>query len=291
MSIDRPLLPPVARNSSGVAAEITLGLGESLLTAEEIISEFERYESELERIRASFTHSRDGIYISRQDDPLYRQYARELVDLYNDALGKNSYAAQISHEYTAGFGHMGSPSLRGVESVLGVVRASLTRFRRNPDLFNRRKSQDALLHRENVFIIHGRNEAKWRELKDIVQTEFRLHPIVLFQEPDAGCKTVVEKFEHYAKTCAYAIAVFTPDDEVTSAGETYLQARPNVIYELGWFCGRLDRGNVMLLLKEGTSMFSDFGGIIQKRFTKNVSEKLIEIRGDLQAAGIFAGST
>ena len=41
----------------------------------------------------------------------------------------------------------------------------------------------------------------------------------------------------------------------------------------------------MLLLKEGTSLFSDFGGIIQKRFTHNISEKVIEIRRDLIAAG------
>ena len=136
-------------------------------------------------------------------------------------------------------------------------------------------------------MIHGRDEAKWRELKDIVQTEFRLNPIILMQQPDAGSKTVIEKFEHYAETCSYAIAVFTPDDEVSSGGEAYLQARPNVIYELGWFCGRLGRGNVMMLLREGTSVFSDFGGIIQKRFMTNISERVVEILKDLEVAGVL----
>ena len=140
---------------------------------------------------------------------------------------------------------------------------------------------------ENIFIIHGRDEAKWRELKDLVKSELRLNPIVLLEQADAGCKTVVEKFEHYAKTCSFAIAVFTPDDQVTHNGETYVQARPNVIYELGWFCGSLSRSGAMLLLKEGTSVFSDFGGIIQKRFTTNVSEKLVEIKRDLVAAGVL----
>jgi len=81
--------------------------------------------------------------------------------------------------------------------------------------------------------------------------------------------------------------VFTPDDEVQSQTESYLQARPNVIYELGWFCGKLGRFGAMLLLKEGTSLFSDFGGIIQKRFSHNVSEKVIEIKRDLVAAGVM----
>jgi predicted nucleotide-binding protein len=257
------------------------------LTPDQVIAEFERYESELSRIHASFRHTRDSIHIGEGDDPLYRQYVRELIDLYNDTLGSNVYSAQIAHEYGNGFGYLDSPSLKGVENVLGVIRASLTRLRRNPDLLVRRKAEEHLRKKENVFVIHGRDEAKWRELKDIIQTEFRMNPIVLDQQPDAGCKTVIEKFEHYAQTCSYAIAVFTPDDEVSAGSETYLQARPNVIYELGWFCGRLGRGNVMLLLKEGTSMFSDFGGIIQKRFSKNVSEKLVEIRKDLVAAGVL----
>lgn len=257
------------------------------MTHDQVIAEFERYEAELARILGSFRRTNDGIHIGQGDDPLYRQYARELVDLYNDALGPNSYSSQIAAEYSNGFGYLGSPSFKGVENVLGIVRASLTRLRRNPELLVRRKAEESLRQKENVFVIHGRDEAKWRELKDMIQFEFRLNPIVLLQQPDAGCKTVIEKFEHYAQTCSYAIAVFTPDDEVTSGEETYLQARPNVIYELGWFCGRLGRGNVMLLLKEGTSMFSDFGGIIQKRFTQNVVEKVVEIRRDLEASGVL----
>ena len=257
------------------------------MTPDQVIAEFERYEAELARILEGFSHTHDGIHIGQGDDPLYQQYVRELVDLYNDALGLNSYSSQIAAEFNDGFGYLGSPSFKGVENVLGVVRASLTRLRRNPELLVRRKAEESLRQKENIFVIHGRDEAKWRELKDIIQSEFRLNPIVLLQQPDAGCKTVIEKFEHYAQTCSYAIAVFTPDDEVTSGAETYLQARPNVIYELGWFCGRLGRGNVMLLLKEGTTMFSDFGGIIQKRFTQNVAEKVVEIRQDLEASGVL----
>jgi len=258
------------------------------LTHKEVIAEIERYNTELSGILTRFKETREGLYISPKDDPLYRQYVRELVDLYNDALGQNVYSRQIAAEYTNGFGYLGCPSFKGVENVLSVVRASLTRLHRNPELLTQKKVQEALRHKENIFIIHGRDEAKWRELKDIIKSTFRLNPIVLIEQPDAGCKTIVEKFEHYAQTCIYAIAVFTPDDEVMSGEERYLQARPNVIYELGWFCGNLGRGSVMLLLREGTTLFSDFGGIIQKRFNANVSEKIIEIQGDLVAAGVLS---
>jgi len=120
----------------------------------------------------------------------------------------------------------------------------------------------------------------------MVANTFHLKPIILSEQPNIG-RTVIEKFEHYAETCSYAIALFTPDDEVHFNEETYLQARPNVIYELGWFCGRLGRSSTMLLLKEGTSMFTDFAGIIQMRFKANVSELEGEIRKDLIAAGIL----
>ena len=258
------------------------------MDVDKIVAELKRYESEFAGILLRFTRSRDSIHIGSGDDPLFRQYIHELIDLFNDVLGRNSYSVRIASEFNEGVSNfLGSPSYKSVENILSVVRAALTRFTRNPELLVRKKAEEALRHKENVFVIHGRDEAKWRELKDILKSEFRLNPIVLIEQPDAGCKTVIEKFENYAQTCSYAIAVFTPDDEVTSGKDIYLQTRPNVLYELGWFCGRLGRSGAMLLLKEGTSLFSDFGGIIQKRFAQNISEKVIEIRRDLIAAGVL----
>jgi predicted nucleotide-binding protein len=257
--------------------------------AEIIVCEVKRYETEFANILSRFSRGRDGIHIGDGDDPLVRQYVRELIDLFSDALGRNAYSQQIADEFNYGISnYIGTPSYKSVENILAIVRAALTRFTRDPGLLARKKAEEGVRRRENVFVIHGRDEAKWRELKDILKSEFRLNPIVLLEQPDAGCPTLIEKFEFYARTCSYAIAVFTPDDQVASdEGTTYLQARPNVIYELGWFCGRSGRSGAMLLLKEGTSLFSDFGGIVQKRFGHNLSEKVIEIRNDLVAAGVL----
>jgi predicted nucleotide-binding protein len=259
------------------------------MDGQQVIGELQRYERELAAILNRFrSSSSSGLHMASGDDPKFRQYVRELVDLFNDALGRNSYSSQIADEANEGVRNwLSSPSYRSVENILAVVRAAMTRLNRNPDLLKRRRAEQSLRHRENVFIIHGRNEAKWRELKDIVKSQFRLNPIVLMEEPEIGSETVIEKFERYAETCSYAIALFTPDDEVTSGGEKYLQARPNVIYELGWFCGRLGRPGVMLLLQTGTSIFSDFGGIIRKEFSKNLSERGSEIRASLVTAGIM----
>lgn len=252
------------------------------------IKTLQEYKSTLEKILSRFERDYDSISIRSEDDSIYRQIVVEIVDLFNDAIGSNQYSSMIAKHFNEGLGNFfRSPSYKSVENIIGVLGAAITRFQRQPELLERRKTEEALRQKQNVFIIHGSDEAKWRELKDIFQNEFRLNPIVLQEQADIG-KTLIEKFEHYANTCAYAIAIFTPDDEVLDEnGEKYLQSRPNVIYELGWFCGRLGRKNVMLLLKEGTSIFSDFGGIVQKRFSKNVSEKISEIRTDLIECGIL----
>lgn len=253
-----------------------------------ILASLNEYVSRLEGILARFVRESGGVYMRSSDDSLYRQWVHELIDLFNDCLGRNHYSIQITKEFNEGINiFTDTPSFRGVENILSILRAAITRFSRNPEILSRKKAVQNLARRENVFIIHGRDEAKWRELKDILQNQFRLSPLILQELPNAGCKTVIEKFEHYAESSSFAIAVFTPDDEVAANSESYLQARPNVIYELGWFCGRLGRKGAMLLLKEGTSLFSDFGGIIQLRFISNISEKVTEMQRELAAAGII----
>jgi len=253
------------------------------LTAQEIIAELAQYEGRLSGILSRFRDYK----IADTDADVFSQLVIETADLLTDALGSNSYSTNIMVYYNYGVrNYTGSPSQKSVTEILAVIRAAHTRLVRNPGFLEEKQAEEHTRRKENVFIIHGRDEAKWRELKDIVKDSFRLNPIILIEQPDFG-KTVIEKFEIYAATCSYAIALFTPDDEIHFENDTYLQARPNVIYELGWFCGRLDRSSTMLLLKQGTSMFSDFGGIIQKRFNVNISELEGEIRKDLTAAGIL----
>jgi predicted nucleotide-binding protein len=253
------------------------------LTPQEIIADLAQYERRISGILSRFRDYK----IADPDVDIFSQVIIETADLLTDALGSNSYSTNIMHLYNYGVqNYTGRPSYKSVTEILSVIRAAHTRLTRNPELLERKQAEEHTRRKENVFIIHGRDEAKWRELKDIIKDTFRLNPIILEEQPDIG-KTVIEKFEHYAATCSYAIALFTPDDETRFGSDTYLQARPNVIYELGWFCGRLDRSSTMLLLKQGTSMFSDFGGIIQKVFKTNVSELEKDIRKDLDASGML----
>lgn len=142
---------------------------------------------------------------------------------------------------------------------------------------------------KNVFIIHGQNEAKWRELEKILKDDFELNPIILQEQANRGCCTIIDKFESYASDCSYAFAIFTPDDIVENNGNKYIQARPNVIFELGWFSSYLGRKNVCILLQDGQGieMFSDFQGVLQKRFYNNVTEIYRDIKLELKEADMI----
>lgn len=142
---------------------------------------------------------------------------------------------------------------------------------------------------KKVFIIHGHNEAKWRELTHLLSSEFEVKPIVLSEQGNIGGSTIIEKFERYANECSYAFAIFTPDDTINNKGETFLQARPNAIFELGWFYGKLGREKVCLILQEADNMkiHSDLDGVMQLRFRNNIDELFRPIRNELRSAGLI----
>lgn len=125
---------------------------------------------------------------------------------------------------------------------------------------------------KNVFLIHGHDISALRDLEKILKESFGLNPIILMDESNDGSTTVIEKFEKYANLCSIAVAIFTPDDETENNGKKYFQARPNVIWEFGWFSGNLGRNRVILILKSGTSIFSDIGGVIRLEYTNQVKE-------------------
>jgi hypothetical protein len=226
--------------ATGLIAPELKGRGRAL-TPPEILGEIQRYEARISGILSRF---RD-YNIAEPDADVYSQLIIEIADLLTDVLGPNQYSKNILVHYNWGVRNQtGSPSQRSVTEILAVIRAAHTRLTRSPELMspNNRalaefrasrthparsqkimQAEEHTRQRDHVFVIHGRDEAKWRELRGIIKDTFGLKPIILNEKPDAGCTTVIEKFEHYAKMCNYAIALFTPDDEVSFNSERYLQ--------------------------------------------------------------------
>jgi len=114
---------------------------------------------------------------------------------------------------------------------------------------------------------------------------FSFLSIVMMARPGLS-RPLTDKFEDEASKCAFAFALFTADDFVSSETEHYGQARPNVIYETGWFIGRLEKTRATLLLQSGAEMHTDLQGVSRIHFQHDVREKFQEIRRELKAIGL-----
>ncbi len=84
---------------------------------------------------------------------------------------------------------------------------------------------------------------------------------ILHEQPSGG-RTIIEKLEHNADV-AFVVVLLTPDDLGRARdGLERPRARQNVILELGYFIGKLGRGRVCALVRDGVEKPSDYDGVV-----------------------------
>ena len=114
---------------------------------------------------------------------------------------------------------------------------------------------------DKVFVIHGRDEKTKNEVAKFL-SQIGLEPIILSEQPSEG-KTIIEKFERHSDV-GFAVALLTPDDlgSERSQREQMFRARQNVVFELGFFVGKLGRERVCALTKDpNIEIPSDYSGV------------------------------
>ena len=118
-----------------------------------------------------------------------------------------------------------------------------------------------------VFVVHGHDNVAKEATARFLQ-RLDLEPIILHEQASSG-RTIIEKFETYSGDIAFAVVLLTPDDvgrPKDGPNELKPRARQNVILELGYFMGRLDRSRVCALHGEGVELPSDYQGVIYVEF-------------------------
>ena len=115
-----------------------------------------------------------------------------------------------------------------------------------------------------IFVVHGHNEAM---KQDVARTlaKLDLDPIILNEKPNEG-KTVMEKLTDHSGV-SFAVVLLSPDDMGYPKDKTEdakPRARQNVIFELGYFIGKLGRENVCVLYQKEKDFekHSDFEGVL-----------------------------
>jgi predicted nucleotide-binding protein len=136
-----------------------------------------------------------------------------------------------------------------------------------------------------IFLVHGHDELALHETARFLE---KLHQevVVLREQPNQG-RTIVEKFEDYGDV-GFAVVLLTGDDRGGSKSQLpdgYRdRARQNVIFELGYFNGRLGRTRVCALYRAGVEIPSDYSGVLYIEIDEHGAWRL-QLAKELRAAG------
>lgn len=139
---------------------------------------------------------------------------------------------------------------------------------------------------KRVFLVHGHDN----ELKESTARfleKISLQPIILHEQINKG-KTIIEKFEEYSDV-AFAVVLLTPDDyagsKTSGLDKPFDRARQNVIFEMGYFIGKLGRQNVVGLVKGNIELPSDYSGVMYIKVDEAGSWKY-NLAKEIKAAGL-----
>lgn len=143
------------------------------------------------------------------------------------------------------------------------------------------------VERPRAFIVHGHDEALLLELKDYLQNTLKWpEPIVLREQAHAG-RTIIEKFEEYARGLDWVFVLISPDDKAFDPknNDDKRRARQNVIFELGFFYGLLGRfeGRVLVLKKGDVELPSDIQGIAWINVGNGIKASGEDIRTEIES--------
>lgn len=185
----------------------------------------------------------------------YGENSKEVVD-----FGNTHFSLMI---YT--FNETESDYIEACKSGLvkskAVFEVYLEELKENDVTPDNEATQDNSISKSKVFVVHGHDEALKQEVARIVEKQ-GLEAIILSEQANHG-KTIIEKFEENSDVGA-AICLFTGDDygRAKDATSENLRARQNVVFEAGYFMGKLGRGNVILIASPDIEIPSDLQGVV-----------------------------
>lgn len=113
-----------------------------------------------------------------------------------------------------------------------------------------------------VFIVHGHDGELRESVARLVEKQ-GIEAVILSEQVNQG-KTIIEKFERYSDV-AGAICLFTGDDivkEDKNENGNSKRPRQNVVFETGFFIGKIGRGSVIIIANRDIEMPSDLSGVV-----------------------------
>ena len=148
-----------------------------------------------------------------------------------------------------------------IDEAIGVIESNPAFFAKK-EILTSAKAKNGEGQSNKIFIVHGKdNELKETVARFIEQIDFS--PIILHEQSNKG-KTIIEKFEDCSDV-GFAVVLMTPDDigyNTQTPDEKKSRARQNVVFELGYFIGKLGRTRVAAIVKGDIEIPTDISGIV-----------------------------
>lgn len=131
-----------------------------------------------------------------------------------------------------------------------------------------------------VFIVHGHDGELKEAIARVIERQ-GIKPIILSEQVNRGA-TIIEKIEANSDVNG-AICLFTADDLGRGKNEKMQnpRARQNVVFEAGYFVGKLGRENVILISDGNIELPSDLQGVVYS----NKNEWKFQVLKELKAIG------
>ena len=136
-----------------------------------------------------------------------------------------------------------------------------------------------------VFIVHGRDDGIKNEVARWV-SKIGMEEVILHEQPNIG-RAMITKFQDESAHADFAIVIMTPDDVGGLAGDAQSKrARQNVIFELGYFIGKLGSRRVAaLIVGPDIEKPSDYDGVAYIGYDQRGAWKL-DLAREFIALGI-----
>ncbi len=254
--------------------------GKELLTF--VVNELSSY-YEYRRKHTDYNENEKNVFLSEYKK--WNNYNIELLEQsfdINDNKYKNEYQNAAYRLWGA---DIVKEQKDNIQRQITILESFIERLSLIPTIIeSKNEIVEEIIYTNKIFIVHGHNN----EIKQTVArtiTQLKLEPIILHELPEQG-RTIIEKFEQNSSDVNFAIILLTADDEGKAKTESddKPRARQNVVFEMGYFIGKLGRERVFLLLENGVQKPGDLDGIIYIPIDSADGWKLKLVR-ELKVAG------
>ena len=120
----------------------------------------------------------------------------------------------------------------------------------------------SITNNKKIFIVHGHDETLKYNMANWLRS-LDLEPIILHLTANMGIKTIIDKIKENSDVRC-AVVLMTADDLGKAKNEESLnpRARQNVVFEAGYFLGKLGEEHVILLYDHGLEAPGDLSGCV-----------------------------